>query len=70
MLASRYVENELYKFGRFTSNEKVLVAEVDNVSRLWHERMGHLNYKILSLMKRFEMVYGLPNFSERQGVCE
>jgi len=38
VVASRYAENGLYKFGRFTSNEKDLVAEVDNVSRLWHER--------------------------------
>ena len=34
VVASRYVENGLYMFGRFISNGKVLVAETNNVNRL------------------------------------
>ena len=70
VVASRYVENGLDKFGRFTSNGKDLVAKTNNVNRLWHERMGHLNYKSLSLMKKFEMVHGLPKIFQGQEVCE
>ena len=47
-----------------------MVAETNNVNRLWHEKMGHLNYKILSLMKNFEMVHGLPKSFQEKEVCE
>ena len=70
VVASRFIENELYRFGRFTSNGKALVAQTNNVIRLWHERMRHLNCKSLCLMKKFEMVYGLHNFFQEQEACE
>ena len=39
----------LYKFDNFGSSslQSVFVAHTDEVSRLWHERFGHLNYHSL-----------------------
>eukprot|EP00253_Pinus_taeda_P017505 PITA_17505 len=41
----------LYKFHNFGSSNlpSVFVAHNDEVSKLWHERFGHLNYRSLSI---------------------
>jgi hypothetical protein len=45
-----------------------LVHDSDNLCDLWHRRMGHLQYKVLLILR--EIVIGLPKFSvEQQGVC-
>ena len=38
---------KLYKFNNFGSSPfpLVFVAHSDNLSKLWHERFGHLNYR-------------------------
>ena len=38
-----------YKFSNFVSdsNPSTLLTHVNEVSQLWHERFGHLNYKYL-----------------------
>ncbi|XP_057846121.1 uncharacterized protein LOC131055746 [Cryptomeria japonica] len=68
------MENGLYKFQEFTSNngdENVCaIAQYDDMSRLWHERLRHFNYQNLKLMDKLHMVHGLPNISPRHKVCE
>jgi len=39
------------------------------VSKLWHERFGHLNYRSLQNLCKENMVTGLPMVSCRDGVC-
>eukprot|EP00253_Pinus_taeda_P032314 PITA_32314 len=39
------------------------------VSKLWHERFGHLNYRSLQHLCKENMVTGLPMVSWRDGVC-
>ena len=40
---------KLYKFKKFGSSPfpLVFVAHSDNLSKIWHERFGHLNYRSL-----------------------
>ncbi|KAI5348478.1 hypothetical protein L3X38_001365 [Prunus dulcis] len=37
---------------------------------IWHRRLGHLNFASMKKMHQTQMVLGLPDFSEKEGVCE
>lgn len=39
-------------------------------SKLWHRRMGHVNYKSLFLLSKENLVDNLSKMVEQQGVCE
>jgi hypothetical protein len=74
IVSSGLVDHEagLFKFIGFTSPNKQpfysYVAHVDEQSKLWHERLGHLNYGKMQLFSK--MVHGLPTVSSTKGVCE
>jgi hypothetical protein len=65
------VENRLYKFQYFFGNKDVrAIAKYDDVSRLWHEHIGHVNYQSLKLMEKLKMVHGLPRIFPKKAICE
>ena len=51
----------MYKFSNFlpTSNDQEIISHANEVLKLWHERFGHMNYKYLQALHRYEMVEGL-----------
>jgi hypothetical protein len=61
----------LYKFDNFGSSlfSPFFVAHSDDLSKLWHEWFGHLNYRSLQQLCNQQMVTGLPPISCRDGVC-
>jgi hypothetical protein len=73
VLATRIVDDitRLYKFDNFGSSSfsSVFVAHSDDLSKLWHERFGHLNYCSLQQLCNQQMVTGLPLVSCKDGVC-
>ena len=44
------------------------VAHANEQSKLWHERLGHLNYGKMKMLSKIAL--GLPTFSSTKGVCE
>jgi hypothetical protein len=60
-----------YNFDNFGSSSlpSEFVAHSDDVSRLWHERFGHLNYRSLQNLCKEKMVTCLPMVSCKDGVC-
>ena len=44
------------------------VAHANELSKLWHERLGHLNYGKMQMLTK--MVHGLPHISSTNDVCE
>lgn len=52
--------NQLYKLLIEFMESECLMMKLDDVSRLWHARLGHVNYQALSLMFKKKMVRGLP----------
>uniref|UniRef100_A0A2N9EI16 Integrase catalytic domain-containing protein n=1 Tax=Fagus sylvatica TaxID=28930 RepID=A0A2N9EI16_FAGSY len=53
------------------SNEKIaLKCEHVDDSHLWHLRYGHLNYQGLQLLKKRNMVVGLPSIQNNDRICE
>lgn len=62
--------SRLYKFAGFESSYgKSFIAHADSLSRLWHERLGHLNYRYMQQMNSQKLVLGLPKVSCTDGVC-
>ena len=61
----------LYKFDNFGSSclPSIFVSHNDEVSKLWHEWFGHLNYRSLQTLCKENMVTGLPMVSCWDGVC-
>jgi transposase InsO family protein len=53
------------------SNERIsLKCEHVDDSHLWHLRYGHLNYQGLQLLKKRNMVVGLPSIQNNDRICE
>ena len=73
VLATRIVDDitKLYKFNNFGSSpfSSVFVTHSNNLSKLWHERFGHLNYCSLQQLCKDNMVTGLLLVSCKDGVC-
>jgi hypothetical protein len=73
VLATRIVDDitRLYKFDNFGSSSfsSAFFAHSDDLSKLWHERFGHLNYRSLQQLCNQQMVTSLPLVSCRDGVC-
>ena len=72
-LATKTVDDitRLYKFNNFGSSPfpSFFVAHSDKLSKLWHERFGHLNYRSLQQLCKYNMVTGIPMVSHKDGVC-
>ena len=64
IIAIGYVDHHerMYKFSNFlpTSNDQPLLSHANEVSKLWHERFGHMNYKYLQGLHIDETMEGLP----------
>jgi hypothetical protein len=73
ILATGIVDDitRLYKFDNFGSStfSSVFVAHSDDLSKLWHQRFGHINYRSLQQLCNQNMVTGLPLVSSRDVVC-
>lgn len=59
-------ENRLYKLLAETEKSECLLTKSDEVSNLWHIRLGHVNQLSMALMHKKNMVYGLPNVSSQR----
>jgi hypothetical protein len=61
----------LYKFDNFGLSyfSSICVAHSDDLSKLWHDQFGHLNYRPLQKLCNQKMVTGLSPISCRNGVC-
>ena len=66
VLATRIVDDitKLYKFNNFGSSPfpSIFVAHSDDLSKLWHEQFGHLNYRSSGYLCEETMVIGPPFF--------
>ena len=67
-------EESLFKFVGFADEEfkhsHAYIAQADYMSKIWHARLGYINYRKLQDMVRMDMVRGLTKISPSKGVCE
>jgi hypothetical protein len=64
--------SRLYFFSHFVpkSISTIFLSQSNDISRLWHEIFGHLNYKYLHQLSKENMVEGLPTIKFTSGVCQ
>ena len=62
--------NNLFPLKLQTTKLSCFVSAEKEVSKLWHDRYGHLNYGSLKLLSNKRMVHGLPQIDLVDGVCE
>ena len=62
--------NRLYKIVIETNKQECLMTKTDELSRLWHARLGHVNYQALALMSKHQMVEGMPKIIKPNTVCD
>ena len=61
-----------YEFSHFVVDAKptALLTHGNEVSRLWHERFDHLNFKYLHKLQKNSMVEFLPVIKATIGICK
>ena len=52
-----------------TSSNQALQSHANEVSKLWNERFGHMNYRYLQTLHKEGMVEGLPQIQPSTGAC-
>ncbi|KAL8092628.1 hypothetical protein AgCh_034770 [Apium graveolens] len=62
--------NRLYKLMIETVKPRCLLSSSDEVARLWHLRLGHVNYKAMALMSKEHMVRGFPRITLYNNICD
>jgi hypothetical protein len=64
--------SRLYFFSHFVpkSISTVFLSQSNDISSLWHEIFGHLNYKYLHQLNKENMVEGLPVIKFTSSVCQ
>ncbi|GAA0169470.1 hypothetical protein LIER_40766 [Lithospermum erythrorhizon] len=51
------------------AEKKCLQTTTDDLSKLWHQRYGHLSYKGLNTLHEKKMVQSMPNFKTEKLTC-
>jgi len=62
------IENKLFPIKFFEKNGGYVFVGIEDKSKIWHMRLGHLNFQ--SLKALLEVVRGLPKLEECKDVCE
>ena len=50
--------------------EQANSMSTDTNDELWHKRMGHFNHVALMLMKKMDLVQGLPSLNKDLPSCQ
>lgn len=61
--------NRLYKLIIESSKPMCLMSKVETKSKLWHARLGHVNYQAMHLMSSKQMVRGMPKVTQPKEKC-
>ncbi|PKU61342.1 Retrovirus-related Pol polyprotein from transposon TNT 1-94 [Dendrobium catenatum] len=61
--------NKMYPMNMICSLNGNLKTSIENHSRLWHCRFGHLSSKTLSYMSQKNIVDGLPHIEVQDKIC-
>ena len=61
-----------YEFSHFVADAKLtaFLTHGNEVSRMWHESFGHINFKYLQQFQKNSMVEGLPDIKATTGICK
>jgi hypothetical protein len=64
-------QSRIYTFSKFIEpDSSLLLTHVDESSRIWHERFGHLNFRYMKQLRKQGLVDGLLDINFSKGICE
>jgi hypothetical protein len=64
-------QSRLYTFSEFIElDSALLLTHVDESSRIWHERLEHLNFRYMKNLRKKILVDGLLDIHFSKGICE
>ena len=61
--------NRLYKIYIEERKDICLLTKAEEETRLWHLRLGHVNFKAMQLMSKNHMAHGLPSINQPREIC-
>lgn len=70
MMKVKRSPNRLYKIIIDTNKPECMMKKVEEISKFWHARLGHVNYQAMALMSKFQMVEGMPKILNLCQVCD
>lgn len=70
LMKVKKTENRLYKINLEESKSSCLLTKVEENTWLWHNRLGHVNFRALELMSREKMAHGIPEITQPLKKCE
>lgn len=62
-------KNRLYTVNLQTGSQECLLTRCEDKDWLWYCRMGHVNFKALTLMSSINMEIGLPRIAQPKEIC-
>jgi hypothetical protein len=64
-------QSRLYTFSEFIESDfALLLTHADESCRIWHERLGNLNFRYMQQLSKKILVDGLPNIHFSKGICD
>lgn len=64
-------KDKIYTIEECSENESRCLMRKDQENQLWHQRLGHVNYKLTKMLSKNEIVRGIPKLSEvKSEVCK
>ncbi|KAI5348776.1 hypothetical protein L3X38_001663 [Prunus dulcis] len=63
-------KNRCYPLSFLVENQLLMKASMTHSTWTWHKRLGHLHFRGLKQLRDKDMVHGLPQLEEQNGVCE
>ncbi|KAK8921677.1 hypothetical protein KSP39_PZI020061 [Platanthera zijinensis] len=71
-IIAKMTSNRIFSLNLYPDNEVVLTstAQIQQQTKLWHQRLGHLNGQDMKKLSTQHMVEGLPPITTDNTVCE
>ena len=64
-------KDNIYTIEESSENESRCLMRKDLENQLWHQRMGHVNYKLMKMLPKNEIVKGISKLNEiKSEVCK
>lgn len=61
--------NRLYKIRIEEAEHQCLLTRSEEEAWLWHQRLGHVNFKAMQMMSKNNMAHGLPHIHQPKENC-
>lgn len=70
LMKVRRSSNRLYKLIIDSNKQTCLLSKDEEVSKLWHARLSHVNYQALSMMSKAGIARGMPKITQPKNVFD